>query len=214
MVGDRRAIRTANSDSSTAATSVTVSPAAANRPSECATTPVTTRAAANAMLRASTNRRRNSRVTSTRLRPLPTQLSQAPVADAEVVAHLVDHRAPHLLDDFVLGVADGADRAPVDGDPVGQRARVAGPPGRQRHALIEPEQARVRRLLLDEHADVLHVLAELFGDAVEGVSHQLLEPRAGHVDHLATLRRLDEYPVLASLAWDVRTVEPLGDDAR
>src|SRR5438477_11530491 len=108
--------------------SVTVSPAAAKRPSEWATTPVTTSAVARATLRPSTIRRRSSRLTPSRLRrprvfarsvvawttdranteeirPLPAQLTQTRVADPEVVGHLVDDGAPYLLDDLLLGVA-------------------------------------------------------------------------------------------------------------
>src|SRR5436190_20557763 len=176
-------MRTARSDTSTAATSVTVSPAAANSPSEWAKTPATTRAAASARFSASTRRRRSSRLTPTRVRPLPAQLPQTAVADAEVVADLVDHRAPHLLDDLFLAVADGTDRAPVDGDAVGQRGRVADAPGGEGHPLIEAEQVGLGRALLHEHAHVLHVLAERLRDAVQGIGHQLFESLARDVDH-------------------------------
>src|SRR5436309_12715978 len=104
--------------------SVTVSPAAANRPREWATNPATTKAVARARLSPSTRRRRSSRVTPPGYgdpsvcairghmpdgsrKHLPAELPEAGVADAEVVGDLVDHRAAHLLDDLFLTVRVG-----------------------------------------------------------------------------------------------------------
>src|SRR6266536_4398958 len=50
---------------------------------------------------------------------VPAQLVQPGVVDAEVVGDLVYHGHADLLDDVLLGVADGQDRVPVDDDPVG-----------------------------------------------------------------------------------------------
>ena len=55
---------------------------------------------------------------------LVAQLPQPGVAEAEVVADLVDHRPAHLVDDFLLGGTDPADRTAVDRDPVGEDAGV------------------------------------------------------------------------------------------
>jgi hypothetical protein len=44
---------------------------------------------------------------------------QALVTDTEVMADLMDHGAAYLVDDFGVGLADGADGAPVDRDVVG-----------------------------------------------------------------------------------------------
>ena len=46
--------------------------------------------------------------------------SDGGVSDAEMMADLVHHGAPDLVDHLVLGLADGADRQAVDGDPVRQ----------------------------------------------------------------------------------------------
>src|SRR5947209_12917271 len=185
--GERLVRRTASRDRNTAPRSVTVSPAAANRPSEWARNPAATRVAAKTRLSPSTRRRRSSRVTPTRVRPLPAQLPQPGIVDAEVVGNLVDDGAAHLLHDLLLAMGDGADRAPIDGDPVGHGARVADPSRRQRHAWVEPEQSGLGGHVLHEHRHVVDVLAQLLGNPVEGVGHQLFEALPRDVDHPATL---------------------------
>src|SRR5438270_10560105 len=180
-------MRTATSEMATAKMSVTVSHAPASSPSEWARNPKTTSMATSARLRPSTTRRRVSRVMGTSVRASPAQLPQPGVVDAEVMGDLVHDHAPHLLHDLVLGVAHGADGTPVDRDAVGHAARVADPPHGQGYAFVEAEQAPLRRQVFDEHSHVVHVAAELGGDAVEGVRHQLLEAFPRDVDHPPTL---------------------------
>src|ERR1700733_12590006 len=55
---------------------------------------------------------------------LPAELAEPLVADAEMVADLVDDSTAHLVADLILGAADRADRQAVDGDPVGQHPGV------------------------------------------------------------------------------------------
>ena len=49
----------------------------------------------------------------------PAELVQPIVVDPEVVRDFVDHRDRHLLDDFLLGLAELQQRGAVDGDGVG-----------------------------------------------------------------------------------------------
>src|SRR5205814_212086 len=123
VVGERRVSRTATNATSTAATSATVSHASASRPREWARNPKATRTPTSTRLSPSTTWRRVSRFMLPRVRASPTQLSQAGVVDAEVVADLMDDDAAHLLDDLLLVARQGADWHPVDGDAIGHEAR-------------------------------------------------------------------------------------------
>ena len=59
-------------------------------------------------------------------RRLPAEFVQLLVADAEMVADLVDDGAPHLVDDLVLGAANPADGArPQYWDPTSSVAQQA-----------------------------------------------------------------------------------------
>src|SRR5499426_92453 len=115
--------------------------------------------------------------------PSPAELGEAGVVDAEVVADLVHDRAPHLLDHIVLGLADGADREAVDGDPVRQHPRVTRRPAGERDSLVEPEQARRARRVLDRDRHVAHQAAQLLRQAVERLPDHFLEPGRIHLDH-------------------------------
>src|SRR5262249_28004348 len=119
----------------------------------------------------------------------PAQLVQTLVADTEVVAHLVDHRAAHLIDDFGVRPADRADRAPVDRDVVRQGAGVLRRGPCQGDALIQPEQAGGAVVVFHGDGDVAHHPAQTWWQAVQRFADQFLEPFRGDLHHGAIVRR-------------------------
>jgi hypothetical protein len=71
------------------------------------------------------------------------------------------------------------ERAAVDRDLVGQRARVIDPAPRERDALVEAEQRLPRRrLVLDDDLDIGDLLAEVGRQRAERVVDQAREVRA------------------------------------
>jgi len=62
----------------------------------------------------------DARIWADRIRVLPAEFAEPVVINAEMVGDLVDDGTADLVIDLLLGAADGADRRPVDGDPVGQ----------------------------------------------------------------------------------------------
>ena len=107
--------------------------------------------------------------------PLPAELVQAPVVDAEVMADLMDDGPPHLLYHFGLTVADGADRLPVDDDPIWQRPGVVRRAPGQRNTAVEPEQTRRSGVVIDRDRHVAHHPTEAGRQAVEGLGDHVLE---------------------------------------
>src|ERR1700683_980705 len=97
--------------------------------------------------------------------PSPAQLSQAGVADAEMVSDLVDDRLANLPLHVLRRRTRLADRLHEDGDPVGHGGRVPAPFG-QGNTLIETEQPSRRTgvVHLDHH--VVHGGAQLLWNVV------------------------------------------------
>src|SRR4029079_8771378 len=122
-------------------------------------------------------------------RDSPAELAQPRVADAEVMPHLVDDRAPHLLDHVRLAVTDRTDGTAVDRDPVGEGAGVERRTPGQRNSLVEPEQTPRPVLVLDRDGHVAHQLAQLLGDPVERLADHRLETLRLHLDHGPSVRR-------------------------
>src|SRR4029453_3731648 len=74
--------------------------------------------------------------------PLPAELVQAAVLDAEGWAPPMGAGPPSRPYPFGLTVADGADRLPVDDDPIRQHPGVVRRAPGQRNTAEEPEQTR------------------------------------------------------------------------
>ena len=132
--------------------------------------------------------------------PSPAELAQPRVADPEVVAHLVHHRAAYLLDDRGLVPADRADGPAVNGDPVGQDAAVRRPAPGQRNAPVEPEQAGRAAVEVDRDGHVAHDLAQLRGQRVECLAHHRLEPLVLDLHHASSVRPGSSSPILVTAA--------------
>src|SRR5207248_6246930 len=116
---------------------------------------------------------------------------EAGVVDAEVVGDLVHDRHLYLLDDVLLGVADGQDRPAEDEDAVGEHAAVVPAALGEGVPLVHPEQVRIagRRVVLDQDHHVVEKVEELAGYRVERVTDQLLEPVPAHPDRHGQARR-------------------------
>src|SRR6266545_5573084 len=104
------------------------------------------------------------------------------IVDAEMVRDLMHHGHGDLHDDLVLAVAHPQDRVAEHRDPVRQYAAVVPAAVGQGVALVQAEQVgAVRgRVVLHHDHDILHRLEQLWGDLVEGVADQLLEPLPTH----------------------------------
>jgi hypothetical protein len=54
---------------------------------------------------------------------LPAEFCEPVVVNTEMVGDLMDDGTADLVRDLLLGLADGADRRAIDGNPVGEDAR-------------------------------------------------------------------------------------------
>ena len=110
------------------------------------------------------------------------------IAEAEVVAKLVDDGLANLADDLRAGVGDAEDGTAEDRDLVGEQQHVVRA-ARHRDAAVETEEfgaalvslvvhrfeVVIGRLLLDDHDDVFEELREAGRQLVECFLDELLE---------------------------------------
>src|SRR6478672_10912810 len=100
---------------------------------------------------------------------------------------LVEDDAPHLGAQ-TLGIAarDAFERQAVDRDLVRQSACVVGAAPAPRDPLVEAEEGLSRRrLVLDGDGDVRHQAADVVGQLVERVAHELIEFGCAVLAHLS-----------------------------
>jgi len=121
---------------------------------------------------------------------LPAQFVEPGVIDAEMVCHLVDDGFADLVGDFILGLADGADRLAVDRDLVWEHPGVLSGPAGQRDALVESEQPEGSRAVLHDYRDIAHQPPEFRGQPVKRCGNHLLEALGLNLDHQSILHEL------------------------
>src|SRR4029077_3101253 len=101
----------------------------------------------------------------------------------------VDDCSPYLLDDLRLGVADGAYRLLINGDPVRQHARVVRSTAGQRYTFVQPEQPEWPWPVFHQDCHVLYQVAEFRGQPVERGRDHLLERLWVDTDHQSIVRQ-------------------------
>src|SRR5690349_6219648 len=99
------------------------------------------------------------------------------------MSDLMDNGPPHLLYHFGLTVGDGADRLPVNDDPIRQHAGVVRRAPGQRNTAIEPEQARRSGVVIDRDGHVAHHPTEAGRQTVESLGDHVLESLRLDLDH-------------------------------
>ena len=126
-----------------------------------------------------------------------TELIEIVLAHPEVMADLVEHRRPYLLDQlrfavrrqFHVFLEDVDDRRPNTG--------MLHAPHRQRHAVVEPQEELIliqsnplellsRRPLADLDRDLFQMLRELLRQLFQRALDELLELRFAHVKRQQT----------------------------
>jgi len=123
------------------------------------------------------------------LTAITAEFAEPVVVNAEMVGDLVDDGTADLVVDLLLGAADGADRLPADGDPVGQDPRVLRCAAGERDALVKPGQAGRSRAVLDRHRDIAHQLAEFLGQPVQRGDDHVFETAGFDLDHQSIVQR-------------------------